>query len=83
MRRAITAAKRCGLWNDEPVTGWTVSCDARLFATEYPGMPVLTIGPGHVGRAHSDQEQLSIEELVQAAQFLAAYLLLSPETSGP
>ena len=60
MRRAVAAAKHCGLWNDEPVTGWAVSCDARLFATEHPGMPVLTFGPGHIGHAHSDQEQLSI-----------------------
>ena len=64
---------------DEPVTGWTVSCDARLFATEHPGMPVLTVGPGRVGHAHSDQEQLSIAELVRAAQFLAAYLILDPD----
>ena len=81
VRRAIAAAERCGLWKDEPITGWTVSCDARLFATEHPGTPVLTFGPGHVGRAHSDQEQLSIDELVQAAQFLAAYLLLGPEAA--
>jgi len=66
---------------DEPVTGWTVSCDARLFATEHPGMPVLTVGPGHVGRAHSDQEQLSIAELVQAVQFLATYLILGPDAT--
>ena len=87
MRRAIAAAQRCGLWRGEPITGWTVSCDARLFATEYPGMPVLTVGPGHVGVAHSDQEQLSIDELVQATEFLAAYLLLGPvpgsATTGP
>ena len=80
MRRAIAAAKRCGLWKDEPVTGWTVSCDARLFATEYPGMPVLTFGPGHVSHAHSDQEQLSVDELVRAAQFLAADQLLGAES---
>jgi acetylornithine deacetylase/succinyl-diaminopimelate desuccinylase-like protein len=79
MRRAAAAARRCGLWDDQPITGWTVSCDARLFATEHPGMPVLTFGPGHVGHAHSDQEQLSIDELVPAVQFLAAYLILGPD----
>jgi acetylornithine deacetylase/succinyl-diaminopimelate desuccinylase-like protein len=81
MRDAMAAAKRCGLWQDEPITGWTVSCDARLFATEHPGMPVLTVGPGHVGHAHSDQEQLSIEELVRAAEFLAVYLLTRSESA--
>ena len=81
MRRAVAAAKYCGLWKDEPVTGWTVSCDARLFATEHPGMPVLTFGPGHIGHAHSDQEQLSIAELVRATQFLAAYLILGSDAT--
>jgi acetylornithine deacetylase/succinyl-diaminopimelate desuccinylase-like protein len=42
-------------------------------------MPVLTFGPGYIGHAHSDQEQLSIAELVRAAQFLAAYLILGPD----
>lgn len=79
MRQAIAAAKRCGLWKEEPITGWTVSCDARLFATEHPGMPVLTFGPGHVGHAHSDQEQLSIDELARGAEFLAAFLLTRSE----
>ncbi len=81
MRKAVAAAKYCGLWKDEPVTGWTVSCDARLFATEHPGMPVLTFGPGLVGHAHSDQEQLSIAELVRAAQLLAVYLILGPDAT--
>jgi acetylornithine deacetylase/succinyl-diaminopimelate desuccinylase-like protein len=75
MRDAVAAAKRCGLWKEEPITGWTVSCDARLFATEHPGTPVLTFGPGRVAHAHSDQEQLSLDELVGAVEFLAAYLL--------
>ncbi len=79
MRRAIAASKRCGLWRDEPINGWTVSCDARLFAVEYPRMPVLTVGPGHVAHAHSDQEQLSVEELTAATELLAVYLLSEPD----
>ncbi len=75
MRNAIAAAKACGLWQDEPVRGWTVSCDARLFATEYPEMEVLTSGPGQLAFAHSDAEQISVEELRQAAEFLAVFLL--------
>ena len=75
MRNAIAAAKTCGLWKDEPVAGWTVSCDARLFATEYPGMPVLTFGPGELAFAHSDQEQIALKDIMKAAEFLALFLL--------
>jgi acetylornithine deacetylase/succinyl-diaminopimelate desuccinylase-like protein len=72
---AIAAARACGLWAGEPVLGWTVSCDARLFATEYPGMQVLTFGPGQLAFAHSDQEQITLDEVSAAAEFLAVFLL--------
>jgi acetylornithine deacetylase/succinyl-diaminopimelate desuccinylase-like protein len=75
VRNAIAAAKTCGLWKDEPVLGWTVSCDARLFATEYPGMQVLTFGPGQLAFAHSDEEQIALDEIRAAAEFLAVFLL--------
>lgn len=75
MRNAIAAAKTCGFWKDEPVLGWTVSCDARLFATEYPGMQVLTFGPGQLAFAHSDREQIDLDEIRAAVEFLALFLL--------
>ncbi len=75
MRNAIAAARTCGIWKDEPVLGWTVSCDARLFASEYPGMDVLTFGPGQLAHAHSDREQITLEEIRAAAEFLAIFLL--------
>jgi acetylornithine deacetylase/succinyl-diaminopimelate desuccinylase-like protein len=75
MRNAIAAAKACGIWKNEPVLGWTVSCDARLFATEHPGMPVLTFGPGQLAFAHSDQEQIDLKEVRTAAEFLALFIL--------
>jgi acetylornithine deacetylase/succinyl-diaminopimelate desuccinylase-like protein len=75
VHNAIGAAKACGLWKEEPVLGWTVSCDARLFATEYPGMEVLTFGPGQLAFAHSDHEQIVIDEIRAAAEFLAVFLL--------
>jgi acetylornithine deacetylase/succinyl-diaminopimelate desuccinylase-like protein len=75
VHNAIAAARTCGLWKDEPVLGWTVSCDARLFATEYPGMQVLTFGPGQLAFAHSDQEQIALDEIRAAAEFLAVFLL--------
>jgi acetylornithine deacetylase/succinyl-diaminopimelate desuccinylase-like protein len=75
VRNAIGAAQLCGLPQDEPVLGWTVSCDARLFASEYPGMPVLTFGPGPLTLAHSDQEQIKVDDIRKAAEFLAFFLL--------
>jgi acetylornithine deacetylase/succinyl-diaminopimelate desuccinylase-like protein len=75
VRNAIAAAKVCGLWKNEPVLGWTVSCDARLFATEYPEMQVLTFGPGQLAFAHSDQEQITLEEIRRAVECLAVFLL--------
>jgi acetylornithine deacetylase/succinyl-diaminopimelate desuccinylase-like protein len=74
-KNAIAAAKDCGIWNGEPLLGWTVSCDARLFATEYTGMEVLTFGPGQLVHAHSDREQIAIAEVRRAAEFLAIFLL--------
>ena len=75
MRNAISAAKKVGIWKDEPILGWTVSCDSRLFATEYPGMPVVTFGPGTLAHAHSDQEQLALDEARAAVEFLTVFLL--------
>ena len=80
MENATVAARACGLWKDEPVLGWTVSCDARLFATEHPGMPVLTFGPGQLVHAHSDHEQIDIDEIRAAAEFIAIFLLLQTGT---
>lgn len=74
-RNALAAARACGLSQDAPLLGWTVSCDARLFAGEYPAMPVLTFGPGQLAHAHSDQEQIAIEDIRKAAEFLALFLL--------
>jgi acetylornithine deacetylase/succinyl-diaminopimelate desuccinylase-like protein len=75
MRNAIAAAKDAGIWRDQPVTGWTVSCDARLFARAWPEMPVLTSGAGKLAHAHSDEEQLDLDALETSALFLAAFIL--------
>lgn len=75
MLQAIAAARTCGLWKNEPVCGWTVSCDARLFAGEYPGLPVLTFGPGELAYAHSDDEQIAVDDIRKAVEFLALFLL--------
>jgi hypothetical protein len=60
---------------NEPVRGWDVSCDARLFAGEYPGMPVITSGPGELRFAHADNEQLYLPDLLNSICFTALFLL--------
>ncbi len=75
MRHAVAAAKEVGMWRDQPIKGWTVSCDSRIFATEYPGLPVLTCGAGHLEYAHGDGEQMNLDELVTSIAFIATYLL--------
>ncbi|MFW6170275.1 MAG: M20/M25/M40 family metallo-hydrolase [Planctomycetota bacterium] len=83
MRNAIHASRAAGTWEEGPVSGWTVSCDARLFAGERPGVPVLTAGVGELAHAHSDDEQLALAQLWPAIEFLAAYLLLETGTCSP
>jgi acetylornithine deacetylase/succinyl-diaminopimelate desuccinylase-like protein len=83
VKNAIKAAHLCRIWKDEPILGWTVSCDARLFASEYPGLEVLTFGPGRLLHAHSDQEQIDLEEIRQAAEFLALFVLLQTGSVSP
>lgn len=43
------------------VTGWQVSCDARIFAKE--GHNVTTFGPGTLKEAHSDSEYLDMRQV--------------------
>ncbi|MDD3696008.1 MAG: hypothetical protein PHG44_08585, partial [Lentisphaeria bacterium] len=86
MRNAIAAGKAAGIWKEgQAVSGWTVSCDSRLFAFEYPDMPVLTSGAGLLQHAHADDEQVEVEELMKSIAFIALYLLneagVCPKTS--
>lgn len=74
MRDAIAAAKDCKLLKDEPIVGYPVSCDARLFAVENPGMSVVTFGPGELAYAHSDQEQIAVSDVLKAVEFLSLFL---------
>ena len=42
---------------------------------ELRSRPVLTFGPGQLVYAHSDREQIALDELRAAAEFLAVFLL--------
>lgn len=80
LTNATQAAREAGIPADGPVRGWDVSCDARLFACEYPDMPVLTTGPGQLACAHGDNEHVDIEDLARSAEFLAYFILKQTRT---
>jgi acetylornithine deacetylase len=67
--RARTAA---GL-RSEPADAWHASCDARIYAKSLR-VPTVVFGCGHLQHAHSNHEQLAIDELVQGIRVMASYL---------
>ncbi|MBQ7652718.1 MAG: M20/M25/M40 family metallo-hydrolase, partial [Victivallales bacterium] len=76
MKNAIAAAKEAGIWRDDkPIMGWTVSCDSRIFACEYPEMAVITSGGGSMQCAHGDAECIKISEMLASALFTAIYII--------
>lgn len=77
MKRALHAAEITGIKGlSEPVRGWDVSCDARLFAHEYNTLPVLTFGAGKLEHAHSDNEHVYLPELFTTIKFITLFILL-------
>lgn len=72
---ALSAAEDAGIDIRRPVLGWEVSSDARIFAQLRPGISVFTTGPGKLALAHSDQEQITIEELCSGTLMLTLFVL--------
>jgi acetylornithine deacetylase len=58
----------------EAPTGFPASCDARLFWHEGK-IPTIVCGPGEIGHAHSDNEQISMAQIARAAEILARFLV--------
>jgi acetylornithine deacetylase/succinyl-diaminopimelate desuccinylase-like protein len=76
MKRLRQAAAETGLLqHDQPLVGWDVSCDARLFANERPGRSVITCGVGSLEFAHSGKERIHLPELFQLIEFLTYFLI--------
>ena len=76
MRDAVKCAELAGIPVRRPIQGWTASCDARLFAHLNPEKEIITTGPGKLEYAHSDDEQININELAQSCVMLTLFLLL-------
>lgn len=52
------------------IFGWNVSCDARLY-NRLAGLPTIVYGPADIDQAHSDNEKVSMTELITGAKGLA------------
>lgn len=56
------------------VTGFLASCDARLFYHRGK-MPTIVFGPGSLQHAHSQNEQIAVQDVVTAARALARFIV--------
>ena len=68
-------ADSVGLPQNATPQGWGASCDARLFAEQYPQLPIITMGAGDLNNAHSDTESIGIEDVARNSALLALLLL--------
>jgi len=76
---AVTAFVACvraaGIEVPEPLLGWDVSCDARIFAREYPDSAIITFGAGRLQDAHSADEHVRLDDLAKVAKAIARFAL--------
>jgi len=59
---------------ESEITGWSASCDARLY-WHRGGMPTVVFGPGSVSHAHSVDEQISMQDIETGARVLCDFLV--------
>lgn len=57
----------------EPLVGWQVSCDARIFARTCPD--VTTFGAGSLDTAHGPKEFVTMDDIMTAAQMVVLAIL--------
>ena len=57
----------------DDVTGWIVSCDARLFA-KAAGLPTIVFGAGSLADAHSKHEQINLADVAVAAETIVRFV---------
>jgi len=75
VRAFVDCVRAAGVAVEEPLLGWDVSCDARIFAREYPRSDIITFGAGALEHAHSAQEQVRMADVVSAAKAIARFAL--------
>ena len=67
LQEAVRAEGRPG-----DVSAMTASCDAWMYNNQLE-IPTVVFGPGSLGVAHSDREQIALEDLLGAAQALVRF----------
>ncbi|MFQ5693166.1 MAG: M20/M25/M40 family metallo-hydrolase, partial [Nitrospinota bacterium] len=65
--RLLRAASQV-LGSPQEPTGYVAGTDARLFPPA--GIPAVVFGPGEFSEAHTADESISVDQLVQAARIL-------------
>jgi len=64
----------CNACGQEPkVSAMTASCDAWLYNNQLK-IPTVVFGPGSLGVAHSNQEQIAVDDILKAARVLASFV---------
>ena len=71
MVAAQEAARLARAKGDQPIQGFDVSCDARLFANMRSDCEVITFGAGSLTEAHSDNESVDMDQIITCAEVLA------------
>ena len=78
---AVRVASEYGLrQRNQPVLGWDVSCDARLFAKERPKLAVITFGAGKLKDAHSNTERVLLSDIFSAIRVCSLFVLAETGT---
>lgn len=54
---------------ERPITGYVQTSDGRWFASD--GIPIIHFGPGDPSLAHAPDEYVSVDQVLECAQFLA------------
>lgn len=81
VKTALRAASEYQLRKpNQPVLGWDVSCDARLFAKERPELAVITFGAGKLNYAHSDSEQVLLSDVFRTICTSSLFVLAETGT---
>jgi len=72
VKTLAAAAEESGIAPD--ISGWNVSCDARLYA-KVGGMPTIVFGPGSIADAHAKGERIEFDQILKAAEVLVRFVM--------
>jgi hypothetical protein len=71
----LAIGRQLGIYGGEPLRGFDASCDARIFAREFPEAEIITFGPGQLAQAHANDEHVDIEAILTAVEALVRLAL--------